>query len=182
MLLNLLSDNDLWSLILKDNYRAFTVFFDRYWFKLYKTVQKYFKDESVCEEIIHDLFLNIWQRRHHLTIHNFEHYLKASARYQMYATQRKIKESLLSYREDLEENENYAEPNSGDEKIQYMELEELLNQQLEVLPNRCREIFLLSRKFQLTNTEIGEKLNISKRTVENQITIALKHLKLNFSI
>jgi RNA polymerase sigma-70 factor (family 1) len=180
MLLNSLSDADLWSLIVADNYRAFTVLFERYWFKLYKTTQKYIKDDASCEEVVHDLFLNIWNRRHHLAINNFEQYLTASTRYQVYATQRKSKQNLIFYREDLDENEAYTEINSGQEKIQYLELEEMLNHQLDALPNRCKEIFLLSRKDQLTNAEIGERLSISKRTVENQLTIALKHLRINF--
>jgi len=45
------------------------------------------------------------------------------------------------------------------------------------LPKKCREIYILSRKENLTISEIAQKLNISKRTVENQLTNALKHLR-----
>jgi RNA polymerase sigma-70 factor (ECF subfamily) len=48
---------------------------------------------------------------------------------------------------------------------------------LRQLPQRCREIFLMSRKDQLNNDEIASRLSISKRTVENQLTTALKHLR-----
>src|SRR3978361_2315180 len=130
MPLNSLSDADLWSLIVDDNYRAFTVLFNRYWFKLYKTTQKYIKDDIVCEEVVHDLFLNIWQRRHHLAINNFDHYLTASTRYQVYAVQKKNKQSLFLYKENLGEDGTHTELNLGQEKIQYLELEEMLNQQL----------------------------------------------------
>jgi len=166
MLLNSLSDSDLWSLIVTDNYRAFTVLFERHGLRLYKTAQKYIKDEAICEEVVHDLFLNIWNRRQHLAINDFNHYLKAATRYQVYNY---LKRAKLS-----------SELNKGQEKLLYLELEEQLNEQLNALSDRCREIFLLSRKEHLTSTEIGERLSISKRTVENQITIALKHLRINF--
>ncbi|MDB5011249.1 MAG: polymerase sigma-70 factor [Mucilaginibacter sp.] len=180
MPLSSLSDADLWSLIVNDNYRAFTVLFQRYWLKLYKTAQKYIKDDQACEESVHDLFLNIWNRRNYLIINNFDHYLKASIRYQVYAHLKKAKLSLISYQENLHKDGLSFTVNNGYEKILYSELEEQLNEQLNALPDRCREIFLLSRKNHLTNTEISEKLSISKRTVENQITIALKHLRLYF--
>ncbi|WP_449436580.1 sigma-70 family RNA polymerase sigma factor [Pedobacter steynii] len=53
---------------------------------------------------------------------------------------------------------------------------------LEKLPKKCREIFMLSRFDNLSNQEIAEKLGISKRTVENQITIALKLLRLSIRV
>ena len=179
MLLNSLSDSDLWSLIVTDNYRAFTVLFERHGLRLYKTAQKYIKDEAICEEVVHDLFLNIWNRRQHLAINDFNHYLKAATRYQVYNYLKRAKLSPISYQDHLTEDSS-SELNKGQEKLLYLELEEQLNEQLNALSDRCREIFLLSRKEHLTSTEIGERLSISKRTVENQITIALKHLRINF--
>ena len=58
-------------------------------------------------------------------------------------------------------------------------MERSLTAYLGQLPARCREIFLLSRTQQLSNHEIADRLGISKRTVENQITAALQHLKLS---
>lgn len=180
MQLNSLSDADLWALIVEDNYRAFTVLFNRYWFRLYKTAQKYIKNDTACEEVVHDLFLNLWNRRQFLVINNFEHYLKASTRYQVYNYQKKLKTEHIVYRQNIDEYEARHALNNGQEKIHSAELESLLEEQLSVLPERCREIFLLSRKDHLSNNEIAERLSISKRSVENQITIALKHLRFNF--
>ena len=67
--------------------------------------------------------------------------------------------------------------NAGDEKMLIAEMDRKVKISLEELPGRCREIYLLSRQEQLSITEIAQKLNISKRTVENQLTIALKHLR-----
>jgi RNA polymerase sigma-70 factor (ECF subfamily) len=174
-----LSDAELWSLIVKDDQHAFTAMFQRHWLTLYKTAHKYVKDEEAAEEIIHDLFLNIWNRRNHLTIHDFNRYFKAAARYQVYAYIKKHKTATLEYREYIrDENEVYALYSAHD-KILYQELENQLIDHLKTLPERCREIFFLSRVRQLDNSEIAAQLGISKRSVENQITRALQCVRFN---
>ncbi len=69
--------------------------------------------------------------------------------------------------------------NDGESNIRYRELEKKVEEELEELPSRCREIFTMSRMQQLTNDEIAARLDISKRTVENQLTYALRHLRLS---
>jgi RNA polymerase sigma-70 factor (family 1) len=174
-----LSDAELWNMIVNDNHHAFTIMFQRHWFKLYKTNLYYVKDAEACEEIIHDLFLNIWKRRSYLIINDFDKYFKAAARYQVYAYLKKLKSVPVEYREQLPEEVGGYELNAADEKLSYQELEGQLNQHLRALPGRCQEIFLLSRMQQLNNSEIAEKLGISKRTVENQITRALHCIRYN---
>lgn len=179
MQLNSLSNADLWSLIVGDNYRAFKVLFERYWLKLYRTAQKYVHSDTACEEVVHDLFLNLWNRRKFLTIASIDHYLKASIRYQVFSYQKKIKKEIVCYSEDVEGIVGSVSYNHGSEKIRSSELEIQLESYLNVLPVRCKEIFLLSRRDYLSNDEIATMLKISKRSVENQITIALKHLRFN---
>lgn len=179
MALTSLSDAELWSLIVSDDYRAFTVLFDRYWLKLFRIANKFknLRNNDACEEVIHDLFVNLWSRRHHLVISDFNSYLKAAIRYQVYAYLKKSKASLLEYNEHYDERTCGVELNVGQENLLYSDLQFQLDEQIELLPKRCKEIFILSRKEHLTNTEIADKLNISKRSVENQLTNALKHLR-----
>ena len=174
-----MSDAELWSLILKDDHHAFTILFKRHWLKLYRTSLRYIKDTEACEEVIHDLFLNIWRRKNYLTIINFESYFKAAARYQVYNYLKKHKAVALEFRENISDEDAGYELNSGYEEISYDDLENQLNQHLRSLPERCQEIFQLSRKHQLNNSEIAERLGISKRTVENQITCALQSIRFN---
>jgi len=175
-----LSDSDLWKEIVNDDYRAFTVLFERYWFVLYKTAGKYIKDQELCEEAVHDLFLNIWNRRKYLDIQDFNSYLKTSVRYQVYRILKKYKTSAITYVDEYPEELVLAHENAGDKKIQYNDLEMELEDCLKPLPKRTAEIFLLSRKDHLSNAEIAERLGISKRSVENQITNALKFLKTHY--
>jgi RNA polymerase sigma factor (sigma-70 family) len=69
--------------------------------------------------------------------------------------------------------------NLGDEHIRQQELDQQLHHYLDLLPNRCKEIFVLSRIEHLSNEEIANRLHISKRTVENQVTSALKQLRIS---
>lgn len=177
MALSSQSDAELWILILNDDYRAFTALFHRHWLRLYRTALKYIKDEEACEEVVHDLFLNIWKRKAHLNIENFDSYLKAATRYQVYAYLKVHKASPVLYREDYALEGKAFEFNSGYERMMYNDLEGELNQQMRLLPNRCQEIFVLSRIQQLSNLEIAEKLGVSKRTVENQLTHALRFIR-----
>ena len=174
-----LSDAELWDLIVNDDHHAFTIMFQRHWLRLYKSTLNYVKDSEASEEIIHDLFLNIWNRRKCLVINDFGKYFTAATRYQLYAHLKKNKPVVLEYRENISEESNSFELNYAYEKISARDLETRLSLHLRSLPERCQEIFFLSRVQQLDNSEIAEKLGISKRTVENQISRALQCIRFN---
>ena len=174
-----LNDAELWSLVAQDDYRAFVQLFDRHWPALYKTCHHYLKDAAAAEETVHDLFLNLWNRRKHLVIGDFSSYLKAAARYQLYAYIKKNKPASSLSKDAYAPAGMEYELNAAPGMMLYKELEERLHRHLSSLPARCREIFLLSRIHAFSNGEIAEKLGISKRTVENQITCALQSIRYN---
>jgi len=177
------SDSELWRQIQLDNNRAFELLFSRYWSAVYTTSFTYLKDEEACTELVHDIFLNIWRNRHGLEISSFKNYLTMASRYQVYKLVKKGKASPITFVEEYDAlpNSGYA-MNLGEEKITYQEMESSIEGVLEKLPKKCREIFMLSRFDNLSNQEIAEKLGISKRTVENQITIALKLLRISIRV
>jgi len=172
------SDSRLWEETKLDNIRAFDMLFERYWPLVYKNAFTILKDSVACSEIVHDIFLNIWQKRHSLQIMSFKNYLTAAARYHVYK-QLKLKNAVkLKYIENYDVVPHVMQDaNNGDEKIRCLELEDDVQYAINQLPKRCREIFLLSRKEQMNNKDISAQLGISKRSVENQITHALKHLR-----
>ncbi|WP_423147997.1 RNA polymerase sigma-70 factor [Rubrolithibacter danxiaensis] len=170
------SDADLWKAIRRDDEQAFNTLFERYWVRLYKTAYQYLKDAESSEEIVHDVFLSIWNRRHLLEIESFPNFLLTSVRYQIYNRMRSAKLSIVST-SDYADVASASTENKGNERIMYKELQQELHHYLNQLPKRCREIFELSRIEHLSNEEIALRLGISKRTVENQITVALKHLR-----
>ena len=174
-----LSDADLWAAIKLDDQKAFELLFDRYWSRMYTSTYNYLRDTSLSSEIVHDVFLNIWQKRKELEIVTLKNYLTSSARYQVYKCLRERKSSSIIYVENYNDEIGAKYNNDGEEKLVTEDFESSIHDYLFQLPKRCREIFLLSRIKQMNNDEIAAHFGISKRTVENQITTALKFLRVH---
>ncbi|MEX8547376.1 MAG: RNA polymerase sigma factor [Mucilaginibacter sp.] len=172
-------DVDLWNAICRDDEAAFTALFNRYWELLYNTSFRCLKDHEVSEEIVHDIFLSIWNRRKDLKITSFKNFLLKSVRYQIYNRARANKSPITFADQSVYENYVFEE-NNGETRIRESELDQELDKYLNQLPYRCKEIFKMSRIKNLSNQEIALQLGISKRSVENQITLALKYLRVYF--
>lgn len=179
-MISTVSDNELWEAVVADSSRAFVVLYNRYWKKLYKTAFFYLKDEAIAEEITHDVFVALWTRRKHLKIQNFQNYIHVTARYHVFKHLKAAGVNCVTYMDQLADTDATAIYNTADNKLNYEDLETELAQVLKSLPRRCQEIFWLSRVDNLSNEEIAVKLNISKRTVENQITFALRFLRMSY--
>lgn len=177
---SLLSDEELWGAIVMDDSRAFAVLYNRYWKKLYKTTNYYLKDTVAAEEILHDVFVVLWNRRKYLRIESFSNYVYITTRYHIFKYLKAAKISPIEYIEQYAEDTLPISFNNAEEKISYNDVTLQLESSLKELPKRCREIFWLSRIENLSNEEIADQFGISKRTVENQITHALKHLRLSY--
>lgn len=176
MLYTSLTDAELWNAVRNNDEMAFTALFDRYWVRLYKLAKGYLKNQETSEELVHDIFLNIWNRRQTLEIDSFPTFMLTAARYQVYNRMRAAKPLTLVLGDAHPENEPFHN-NEGEDHLIELELQQELQQYLVQLPKRCQEIFYLSRVKNLSNQEIADNFGVSKRTVENQITVALKHLR-----
>ncbi|WP_276349076.1 sigma-70 family RNA polymerase sigma factor [Daejeonella sp. JGW-45] len=157
---------------------SFDILFNRYWQTLYTTAYTISRDNEASSGIVHDIFLNLWLKREKLQIGSFKGYITASARYHVYRYMRTVKRNMLEYR-DVLDDDNSISVNDGELLIRQQELQRKVERHLEGLPKRCKEIFTLSRRDELSNDEIAKRLAISKRTVENQLTNALHHLRLS---
>jgi RNA polymerase sigma factor (sigma-70 family) len=172
------SDEILMKAVKNGDSEAYNILFERHWQPLYTTIFAVSKDREVCSEIIHDIFLNLWLKRERLDIGSFKGYIIASARYHVYRYVKNAKRNSVEYLDDLDS----ADPislNQGELNIRSRELQASLNERMSRLPKRCKEIFTLSRVDQLSNDEIAQRLEISKRSVENQLTYALQHLRVS---
>ncbi len=167
------SDQDLLSDIANGDSRAFEILYRRYFSKLYGAAYKRLQDKELTEEIVQELFVSLWERRASLPIENIENYLFTSIKYLVIAQFRK--DTLFEkYSSTLNLDEN--DDNFTEQAVAFDELNEAYQQALQVIPERCREVFLLKRSG-LSQKEISERLDISEKTVENQMTKALKILR-----
>lgn len=174
---NYISETE-WILALKEgDLVAFNHLFDRYGKRLYHFSIGYLKSAENAEEIVQEVFLRIWETRFELSAQkSIEAYLFTIARNGILNTIRKSKSEQAYLK--------YTKINSGksvllDEELNFNELEEAYNQVIEQLSPRRKEIFLLSKAQSFSNVEIAKKMNISVKTVENQMTSAISEIRKN---
>ncbi len=166
------SDEQLWALVKESNRLAFNELFNRYWKKLYSFTYGTFRNHELSEDAIQEVFTSLWDKRGDLEIRNVKAYLYQAVRFQLAANIRKVQFSELH----IATIDKIRYVMDVEEKINYEELHQKLQQILDELPDRCREIFYMSRFQHFSNQEIADKLNISKRTVENQLSRALQKI------
>ena len=90
-----ISDEQLWEDILVGDNRAFAAFYDRHWLPLYKAALYYLKDQNKAEEVVHEIFVEIWNKRHTLNIKNFPAYLNSATRYEVYRRMKSAKSNQI---------------------------------------------------------------------------------------
>lgn len=156
---------------------SFKYFFDKYYNDLCNFVNIYLHDRSLSEEIVQDIFVYIWGNKEKLKIStSVKAYLYSASKLKSLnylrdsKNQKRIIDHLgkISAHDTVELNDSFADTD---------EFRNLLDAAIGQLPDKCREIFLLSKKEELSNKEIADQLGISVKTVENQMTIALKKLR-----
>lgn len=168
-------DEDIILELLKgSDQKAFKRLFYYYAEPLRSFISYFIHDPESSEELVLDIFMSLWENRFSLKIHtSLKAYLFQSARNKVISYFRTKKEQcyLLEMPDfDLgQENETSF--------LGIKELSVLIEEAVSLLPDRCRQIFLKSRIELLSNKEIVEQMHISEKTVENQITIALKKIR-----
>lgn len=167
------SDLEILSFLNKGNSEAIDIIYQKYWNRLFSYAYRILQDETLCEDIVQEIFIQLWENRKTTVITHLENYLFQSVKYRIANNLRKIR--FTSSHEMALEEALFS--NSVEEKISFDELNNSLEAAIEKLPPRCKSIFRLSRFQNLTNKEISLKLNISQRTVETQISNALKSIR-----
>lgn len=167
------SDEELFNLLKKDNGFALDELFNRYWEKLFKSADKLLFDEDAAKDVVQNVFVKLWENRNSVMVSNLYAYLLQATKYQVVSYLRKGK--FTAQHED--ELESLGSVNNTEQTINFNELNHVIIESLEQIPGRCREIFYLSRFEYLSNKEIADRLDISIRTVETQISKALKYIR-----
>ncbi|PZD79217.1 RNA polymerase sigma-70 factor [Mesonia sp. K7] len=165
-----LEDSELLQLA-TGNRKAFEAIFDRYWKRLYSYAYKIYQEEAVCEDIVQEVFISLWDKNKASKILNLEAYLLKAVKYKVANHIRSLKFSTaqIEYLESIPDEPNHS--------LEYKEFEKAMMSHIELLPQKCKEVFKLSRIEQKSNKEIAQALNLSARTVETHISNALSFLR-----
>lgn len=158
--------------IKEEDQTAFKYLFETYFAAIYRLAFFYIREDRIAEEIALDVFTAFWEKRQHIQIKlSIKAYLLASARNRTMNFIRDHKPTLSL--DNLLPLESAVE----EYPLEMKELEHLIDEAVGSLPDKCREVFRKSRVENLTNKEIAARMNITVKTVETQITKALKHIK-----
>ncbi|WPP51915.1 RNA polymerase sigma-70 factor [Catalinimonas niigatensis] len=171
-------ENVLISQLRQGDEEAFEVLYNRYWEKLLTLTYHRTGSMETAKELLQDVFANLWRRRHQLHIQTtFAAYIFSAMKYTIldYIRSQAVKEKYIeAIKKTFIESDNTTL-----DFMAYDELNAMLEKEINKLPEKCQEVFRLSRMEHYSNKEIAEKLLISPKTVENQITKALKVLRAN---
>lgn len=170
------NDLQLFKQITKSDKAAFDELFKRYYTPLCRYALKITQDKESAEEAVQLVFILFWEHRKTLSIQqSVAAYLFKAVRLKVYETFRSS-QIKAKYEQDFAEKQELIEEENNPALDNY-ELSCLIWNAVDQLPEKCAEIFRLSRDEGLTYNEIAEHLNISSKTVENQMGIAFKKLR-----
>ncbi|MCK4663424.1 MAG: RNA polymerase sigma-70 factor [Bacteroidales bacterium] len=158
--------------------KSFEELFRLYFTPLTYFAKKYINDIETAKEIVHDVFINLWEKRDTIDLNKpVKSYLFTS-----------VNNKCINYiRDNKKFNHNIIELDNinndsnweSSDKLVECELEDKINTTINSLPEKCRQIFIMNRFDNLKYKEIANKLGISIKTVEAQMSKALKVLREN---
>lgn len=167
------SDQELLTTFKSGDVEGFNTLFYRHWADLFHLARKILEDDDLAKDTVQETFVSLYEKIAEREITHIKSYLLQSVKYQCFMHLRSGKIS----EKHLQRLKTVSAANYVEEYMDAAELQALLSQTIDSLPEKCREVFYLSRYELLSNKTIAEQLNISQKTVEHQITKALKTLK-----
>jgi RNA polymerase sigma-70 factor (family 1) len=162
--------------IANDDQLAYRQLFIQFYSRLSRFVMGFTKNKELTDEIVSDVFINIWRRRKNMEeIKNFKLYLYVSAKNITFNYLKKLHRENLTDLDmvEIEPEDPFADPGTV---MITREMNLKLKAAINDLPPRCKLIFTLVKEDGLTYKQTAQLLNIAESTVENQISIALKKI------
>ncbi|MCO6495955.1 MAG: RNA polymerase sigma-70 factor [Bacteroidetes bacterium] len=154
----------------------FELLYKQYYRALHYFCKQFVNNDDDAQEIVNDAFMAVWKRKDMLDLDlSLKPYLYKAVKNKSLNFLQKRKLEI----QDVEEVENlpHKEDITPFELLYTKETERKVMEIIDALPIRCKQVFVLSRKEGLSYKEISDILDISPKTVENQISIAIKKIK-----
>lgn len=172
-------DSELVIHLKNGNHSAYSEIYNRYFFLMFIFAFKKLQDEELSKDFVQEMFINLWSKRGSISEKGkLSSYLYISMRSRIldYFAHQKVQHKYIDFLKTYQ--------STADEKTDYLirekELSIYINKQIQSLPPKMRHIFELSRKENLSNQEIAQKLKISESNVSSQIANTLKILRTKF--
>jgi RNA polymerase sigma-70 factor (family 1) len=170
------TDEELMQEIKVDNMLAFDVLYKRYSSRIFKFANSILKSDEDARNILQDAFLNLWKNRLQVEKNASIKYYIFTITYNSSISVIRKKARESEFMDHLKSIQELNEPSINLE-MEYRELSDKLNNIVDHLPQRQKEVYLLHKEEGLKYQEIADKLNISINTVENHMVRALKTIR-----
>lgn len=177
---NKLSSQVLFKMLKDGNELAYQVLFDRLWERMYVLAFSLLQDREIAKDLVQEIWIDIWERRHSIENRNIEAFLLQATRFKVYKFLRDSK--TVKFSQSILDKLQLPSSNDIISDIEAEETKSRIDDIVEGLPPKCSQVFVLSRCQGLGNAEISKMLNISKRTVETHVSNALSKIKEELAI
>lgn len=170
------TDQELFARLREGDSTALDELFRRYYAELCRIALRFVRNEQEAEDIIQDLFISIWEKRdtQREDLEAVGPYLKRAARNRSLNYLRDQKRIPVA---DGEVPQTIAALAGADDALNQDELRSRIHAAIDALPERCRLVFVMSKIEEMPQKEIAAALDISPKTVENQMTRAYRYLR-----
>ena len=167
------SDSFLLDQLSTSDHKAFEAIYFRYWRLLFNAADKRLKNTEQSEDIVQNVFMGLWNKRECLKVLNLEAYLFTAVRYEVlnFITRSKKTSYFHNLWEDI-----IMDTNTADAKILTDEMMELVLAYAQTLPLKRRCIFMEHLDTNASTKEIAELLQVTQKTVQNQLRTSLNGL------
>lgn len=173
------TDEQLLQQIADDDRTAFTLLYRRYWEGLFITASKVLRGKEEAADVVQDVFLSFWNRRHELDLQSsIAAYLHTSVRYKCihYIEKNITRRDYLRLLTDIEIN---SFSTNAESNLDLREIQQTISQTVARMPPKMQEAYKLSREEYLSHKEIARNMDISVDTVRKHIQHALYLIRKN---
>ncbi|QJB33669.1 sigma-70 family RNA polymerase sigma factor [Chitinophaga oryzae] len=174
-----LNDAALWQQVKRGDTASFSCLFERYWDEMFSMAYRRLADEATAKDFVQNIFIHAWENRQQITVEDkLSPYLFTALKYSVI---RHIYREAKQGTTDLPLSV-YSLPDEAEQRKQdhyeFDALREKVRWEIASMPDKMREVFILSYEKELSVREIALRLSISEQTVKNQVHNALKRLRL----
>lgn len=167
------TDQILVDLLRKDDSGAYAEIYRRYWKKLLTMAWSHSDTKAVAEDIVHEVFISLWERKNEVDIKDVKGFLITSIKYSVFkAFQKKSRREGL-----IKNNYEFIDIVDDEKKLDARFLQDYIDGIVDKMPEKYSLVFRYSRELGLKNPEIAKIVNISEKGVEARLTRALKLIR-----
>lgn len=176
LILRAYTDKELITALKQGNERAFDEIFRRYWNRAFEVAYGKVKSKALAEEIVQDIFMDLWNKRHSISIESFGKYLFTSIKYQAL---NKIRSQLVHQKYwDYYKTFIPQVDDTTEKTVHFHDLLDTIEKRLDQLPKKTKAVFYMNRFEGKSLNEIARLLNLSEKAIEYHLSRSLKELKI----